>query len=80
LGTILVRQAVLQKVVAKLGGVFAAAVQLGIRPTAIKRYLSGTLPVPDIVLLRAVDIVLDEFQQDVVGASQPFNRQPAATP
>jgi hypothetical protein len=80
LATIHVRQAVLQKVVAKLGGVFAAAVQLGTKPTAIKHYLNGTLPVPDIVLLRAVDIVLDEFPQDVVGASQPFNRQPAVTP
>jgi hypothetical protein len=67
-------QAVLQKVVEKLGGLYAAAVQLGVSPRVISHYLDGTTRVPDALLLRAVDIVLDEFQQSPSGASQPFDR------
>ena len=68
-------QAVLQKVVAKLGGVYAASVRLAVPPSLITRFLDGTSPVPDDILLRAVDIVLEEFQQDhPAGASQPFDR------
>ena len=58
----------------KLGGLYAAAVQLGVPYGVISRYLDGTTPVPDVVLLRAVDIVLEEFQQSPSGASQPFDR------
>jgi hypothetical protein len=54
-----VGQAVLQKVVAKVGGIYQAAAQLGIPPMAMNRFVDGTAPVPDHVLLRAVDLVLD---------------------
>lgn len=69
-------RAVLVKVVDKLGGIAAAAARLGVAPASLNRFLDGTVPVPvpDAVLLRAVDIVLDEFQQDPSGKSQPFNR------
>ena len=70
--TLRVGQAVLQKVVAKLGD--RAASQLGLTQAALTRFLNGTESVPDRVLLRAVDIVLDEFQQAPSGKSQPFDR------
>ncbi len=67
-------RAVLVKVVEKLGGTAAAAARLGVGPASLNGFLDGTVPVPDAVLLRAVDIVLDEFQQEPAGKSQPFNR------
>jgi hypothetical protein len=75
LDPISIRQAVLQRVVAKLGGTYAAAVQLDVSPLAIRLFLNGAAAVPDAILLRAVDIVLDEFDRhEVSGKSQPFNR------
>ena len=58
--SITVAQAILQRVVAKLGD--AAASQLGVTQEAFARFLNGTEALPDRVLLRAVDIVLDELQ------------------
>jgi hypothetical protein len=46
---------VLVKIVAKLGGAEAAAERLQIGPSLLRRFLSGSLDVPDVVLLRAVD-------------------------
>lgn len=66
-------QAVLLKVVAKLGGSYVAASQLGISLWALDRFLDGTVPVPDPVLLRAVDIVLDDLQVRPA-ESQTFRR------
>lgn len=57
-----VAQAVLQKVVTKLGGAHEAASQLGVTQASLARFLNGTESVPDRVLLRAVDIVLEELQ------------------
>ena len=65
-------QAVLQRVVAKLGD--AAASQLGLTQAAFARLLNGTEAVPPRVLLRAVDIVLDEFQPLRSGESRPTKR------
>ena len=61
-------QAVLQKVVAKLGGSFAAAVQLGVEPPILSRFLDGTTPVPDLLLLCAVDMVLDDLHGLATGS------------
>ena len=58
----------------RLGGPYAAAERLAVSPLLIKRFLDGTVPVPDRVLLQAVDIVLDEFQELPSGESQPFDR------
>lgn len=66
-------QAVLLKVVAKLGGSYVAASQLGVSQWALERFLEGTVPVPDPVLLRAVDIVLDDLQVRPAD-SQTFRR------
>jgi hypothetical protein len=51
-------QHVLERVVAKYGAV-QAAVRLGIADPLLRHMLSGLFPVPDSVLLKAVD-VLDE--------------------
>jgi hypothetical protein len=70
-----VRQAVLQKVVDKIGGVLPAAVQLDVEPSLLSRFLDGAVQVPDAVLLRAVDIVLeDELPAPAGGHAQPFDR------
>ena len=47
-------QQVLERVVAKLG-VERTAKELGVSPTLIQRFLHGALPVPDQLLLKAVD-------------------------
>ena len=62
-------QAVLQRVVAKLGD--AAASQLGLTQAAFLRMLEGREALPTHVLLRAVDIVLEEYQHLPSGASRP---------
>jgi hypothetical protein len=64
-------QALLQRVVAKLGD--AAPSQLGLTQAAFARMLNGTEALPTHVLLRAVDIVLDEAQHVPSGESPPFN-------
>jgi hypothetical protein len=68
LDSIPIGQAVLQKVVVKLGGSFAAAAQLGVEPSLLSRFLDGTTPVPDLLLLRAVDIVLDDLHGLATGS------------
>jgi hypothetical protein len=70
--SITVGRAVLQRVVAKLGD--AAASQLGLTQAAFARLLNGTEALPTRVLLRAVDIVLDELRQVPSAESRPFNR------
>ena len=70
--SITVAQAVLQRVVAKLGD--AAASQLGLTQAAFALFLNGTEAVPDRVLLRAVDIVLDELQHIPSSESPHLNR------
>jgi hypothetical protein len=60
--------------VAKLGGVEAAAAHLGVEPSLMRRFLDGRASVPDAVLLRAVDMVLDELHGIRGGGSQPFSR------
>ncbi len=72
MGSITVGQAVLQRVVAKLGD--AAASQLGVTQAAFARFLDGTEALPDRVLLRAVDLVLDELQHIPSAGSAHLNR------
>jgi hypothetical protein len=52
---------VLERLVEKLGGPAQAAVRLGITPTLMQHLLKGSMPVPDSLLLKAVDLVLDEL-------------------
>jgi hypothetical protein len=67
-------QALLQRVVAKLGD--AAASQLGLTQAAFARMLNGTEALPTRVLLRAVDIVLDEVQHVPSRESPPSKLSP----
>ena len=70
--SITVAQAVLQRVVAKLGD--AAASQLGLTQAHFVRLLNGTEALPTSVLLRAVDIVLDELQHIPSAEAPHLNR------
>lgn len=51
-------QQVLARVVAKLG-VERTARELGVKPTLVERFLDGALLVPDALLIKLVDQVLD---------------------
>ena len=61
-----VGQAVLQKVVARLGGAAIAASSLGIPDRILVHFLEGKMAVPDGILLRALDVVLADPQRDSV--------------
>ena len=56
---------------AKAGSPYAAALCLGAPESVISGLIEGRFPVPDCVLLRAVDIVLEDFgrQQSRAGAA-----------
>ena len=51
---------VLGRLVRKLGSPEAAAARLGISVTLLERFLKGRITVPDSILLKAIDIALDE--------------------
>ena len=53
-------QEVLGRLVHRLGGPQAAARRLGISATLLERLLKGAMPVPDAILLKAVDFALDD--------------------
>ena len=50
-------QQVLERLVAILGSEKEAAARLGISTTLLRRFLNGSIPVPDQVLLKAVDLL-----------------------
>ena len=52
-----VGQAILHKVVARLGSLHAAALKLGMPPRVIDRFLEGKARVPDRILLHALDVL-----------------------
>jgi hypothetical protein len=52
-------QQVLAKVVEKLGSVERAAARLGVSATLLQRFLSGTISLPDQLLLKAMDLLTD---------------------
>lgn len=54
-------QRLIVKVVNKLGGVDMAATRLEVSPSLLMRFVEGTMNVPDAVLLRVVDYLLDEL-------------------
>jgi hypothetical protein len=64
------------RLVSKLGSVEKAAARLGLRPGLVQRFLDGTSPVPDSVLLKAVDSLADP----VVPALQPQSPPPKGRP
>jgi len=66
-----IRQRVLERAVDKVG-VSALSSRLHISEHALKTMLSGLADVPDAILLRAVDVVMDE--------EPDFNRPPSEDP
>ena len=56
-------QRLIVKVVNKLGGIEMAATRLEVSPSLLMRFVEGTMNVPDAVLLRVVDYLLDELPE-----------------
>jgi hypothetical protein len=69
-------QQVLERVVRKLGGPEQAARRLGVSATLLERFLKGGTPVPDAVLLKAVDCVLDSGPPEPIPPLQPASPPP----
>lgn len=67
---------VIARLVNKLGSVERAAARLGIRPGLVQRFVDGHSPVPDAVLLRALDSMADP----AVPALQPQSPPPKGRP
>ena len=67
---------VIARLVSKLGSVEKAAVSLSIRPGLVQRFLEGQSPVPDAVLLRALDAMSDP----AVPALHPQSPPPKGRP
>jgi len=62
---------VLARVVEKLGSVEHAAARLGVSATLLQRFLSGTIPLPDQLLLKAMDLVVDGAPAETPALGQP---------
>jgi hypothetical protein len=63
-------QRVLARVAMQLGGAEIAAQRLGIAPSLLRRFIDGSMPVPDVILLRAVDYILEDISEPNPPASQ----------
>ena len=71
-------QEVIARLVRKLGGVEPAAARLGIRPGLVQRFVDGISPVPDAVLLKALDFMADP--DSPVQALLPKSKPPKGRP
>lgn len=69
-------QRIMVKLVNKLGGVNAASRALGIGPGVIMQFIEGKRQVPDSILLKAVDYVLDGFPPSQPTAVLPQTPKP----
>jgi hypothetical protein len=67
-------QRILVKVVNKLGGLEKASLELDIPSRILMRFIEGKVSVPDAILLRAMDHVLDETSARVPPAT-PFSER-----
>ena len=59
-----VGRSVLQRLERKVGGSNSLAERLGVRPTLMRRFLAGTLEVPDVVLVRALDLLAEAKRRE----------------
>lgn len=71
-------QQVISTLVSKLGSVETAAARLGIRPSLVQRFIDGMAPVPDTLLLKALDFISDPTQP--APALQPESKPPKGRP
>ena len=62
---------VLAGVVEKLGSVDHAAARLGVSGTLLQRFLSGTISLPDQLLLKAMDLMADGTPVETPAVAQP---------
>lgn len=62
---------VLARVVETLGSVEHAAARLGVSVTLLQRFLSGTVALPDQLLLKAMDLVVDGVPAETPAVAQP---------
>ena len=58
--TIRIGRRVLARAAAKLGGVDALAARLEISEQVLRHYITGREPVPDALLMRAIDVILED--------------------
>ena len=63
---------------AVLGGPRALAEQLGITPAMLSKYLADNPPLPDALLLRAVDVILADRQSPIPKAAFSVTANPKA--
>jgi hypothetical protein len=70
-------QEVMQKLARKLG-VEKASARLGIRPSLLQRFIEGSMPVPDALVLRAAD--LHKLADQPTPALQPETMGPKGPP
>jgi len=64
-------QQVLARVVEKLGSVERAAARLGVSATLLQRFLNGSISLPDQLLLKAMDLVVDGALSEMPAVAQP---------
>ena len=65
---------ILAKAAVKVGGIEVLASRLDITARALKLYLEGNEQIPDSLLLRAIDIIIEDLPQP------PPNRQDPSHP
>jgi hypothetical protein len=70
-------QAVMQKLVAQFGSALAVAGALAVSQAAVERYADGSKPVPNVLLMRAVDLVIDDYLEPA-GRNRQDARVPSA--
>jgi len=58
--TVRVGRRVLARAAAKLGGVESLAERLEISQRLLQYYITGREPVPDVLFMRAIDVILEE--------------------
>ena len=71
-------QEVISRLVRALGGVEPAAARLGIRPGLVQRFVDGLSPVPDSVLLKALDLMAQPAEP--TPPLQPASKLPKGRP
>ena len=66
---------ILAKAAVKIGGAEVLASRLEITARVLKMYLEGDQEIPDSVLLRAIDIIVEDLPQALPDASDPTRPQ-----
>ena len=69
-------QEILRRAVAQLGGVGPAARHLGLRPGVLELLLDGSRPVPDALLLKALDAAQNAASLPAVAPVSPPPKGP----